>query len=279
MHGKTVVITGATSGVGQAAAEKLASMGARIVAVARDRARGEATVASIRKAGPAVDHAIHYADLSRISEMKRVGREITAAEPRIDVLINNAGAAFNKRRVTEDGLELTFATNHIAYFVLTHALVPSIKAAAPSRIVSTSSMTYAWAKLDLNDLQSEKKFDGMDVYAKSKLANVLFTLELSRRLEGMGVTANCLHPGFVKTRLGSEDGGISNVFGISTSGAISPEDGSRTTVYLASSPEVANVSGRYFSNCREEKLKDDARDMELAKRLWDATERIVGFQW
>jgi NAD(P)-dependent dehydrogenase (short-subunit alcohol dehydrogenase family) len=279
MQGKTVVITGATSGVGQAAAEKLASMGARIVAVARDRTRGVATLARIRKAGPTADHTIHYADLSRISEMKRVGQEIAAAEPRIDVLINNAGAAFNKRRVTEDGLELTFATNHIAYFVLTHELLPSIKTAAPSRIVSTSSMTYAWAQLDLDDLQAEKKFDGMDVYAKSKLANVLFTLELAHRLEGTGVTANCLHPGFVKTRLGSEDGGISNVFGIPTSGAISPEDGARTTVYLASSPEVANVSGQYFSNCRAEQLTEYARNIDLGKHLWDATERLVGLGW
>lgn len=275
MQGKTIVITGATSGVGQAAAEKLAAMGARIVAVARNRDRGEATLARLRKAGPKADHAIHYADLSRITEMRRVGGEIAAAEPRIDVLINNAGAAFKARRVTEDGLEATFATNHVAYFVLTNALLENIKAAAPSRIINTASMTYAWAKLDLDDLQPQKKFDGMDVYAKSKLANVLFTLELARRLEGTGVTVNCLHPGFVKTRLGSEDGGITNVFGLSTSGAISPDEGARTTVYLASSPEVAKVSGQYFSSSRPEKLTEYARNMDLAKRLWEATERIA----
>jgi len=275
MHGKTVVITGATSGVGEAAAEKLAAMGARIVGVARDRSRGDATLARLKGNG----HTMHYADLSRIAEMRRVAAEIAAAEPRIDVLINNAAAAVRQRRVTEDGLELTFATNHMAYFVVTHGLLPRLLASAPARILNTASMMHAWAKLDLDDLQSEKDFKGMDVYGRSKLANVMFTLELARRLEGTGVTVNCLHPGFVRTRLASEDDGRTNAFGMSMAGAISPEEGSRTTVYVASSEEVAGVSGKYFNSCRVEELKKQAQDRDMAQRLWKETERLAGFSW
>jgi NAD(P)-dependent dehydrogenase (short-subunit alcohol dehydrogenase family) len=276
MQGKTVVITGITSGVGQAAAEKLAAMGARIVGIARDPGRGRLTLSKLHAKGPIAAHTIHYADLSKLSEMKRVAAEIAAVEPRVDVLINNAGTATNRRTVTEDGLEYTFATNHMAYFVLTHGLLSRLMAAAPARIINTASTTYAWAKLDFDDLQSVKGFNGINVYAKSKLANVLFTLELAQRLAGTGVTANCLHPGFVKTRLGSEDGGVTNVFGISTAGAISPEEGCRTTVYLASSDDVANVSGQYFSSCKAEELSEYARDPELRKRLWQQSERIAG---
>jgi len=275
MHGKTVVITGATSGVGEAAAEKLAAMGARIVGVARDRSRGDARLARLKGNG----HTMHYADLSRIAEMRRVAAEIAAAEPRIDVLINNAAAAVRQRRVTEDGLELTFATNHMAYFVVTHGLLPRLLASAPARILNTASMMHAWAKLDLDDLQSEKDFKGMDVYGRSKLANVMFTLELARRLEGTGVTVNCLHPGFVRTRLASEDDGRTNAFGMSMAGAISPEEGSRTTVYVASSEDVAGVSGKYFNSCRVEELKKQAQDRDMAQRLWKETERLAGFSW
>ncbi len=277
MQGKVVVTTGVTSGIGQAAAEKLAVMGARIVGVARDPVRGESTLRRLDKSG--AGHSMHYADLSRISEMKRIAAEIAAAEPRIDVLINNAAAALKQRRVTEDGLEATFAINHMAYFVLTHGLLPRLLASASARIVNTASMMHGWAKLDFNDLQSEKGYSGTDVYAKSKLANVMFTLELARRLRGTGVTVNCLHPGFVKTRLGSEDGGKTNAFGLSMAGAMSPEDGSRTTVYVASSKDLEGVSGKYFVSCRMEELKAPARDESLARRLWKESERLAGIKW
>ena len=224
MRGKVVVITGATSGIGQVAAEKLAGMGARLVLVARDKARGEAALARLREIAPAASHTIHYGDLSRLSEMKRVANEIAAVEPRIDVLINNAGALFGYRQVTEDGLELTFATNHISYFVLTQGLLKSLQAAGPSRVISTSSDAHKGLKLDFNDLQSTNKYRGFPVYGRSKLANILFTSELARRLASSGVTANCLHPGFVATRFGDQSGGFfSYVVRAAKVFAISPE--------------------------------------------------------
>jgi NAD(P)-dependent dehydrogenase (short-subunit alcohol dehydrogenase family) len=276
MDAKVIVITGATSGIGQAAAEKLAAEGARIVLVARDRARAESALARIRAQNPRVDHTAHFADLSCISEMKRVAAEIAGAEPRIDVFINNAGGAFARRRVTEDGLEMTFALNHMAYFVVTLGLLGRLRASAPARIVNTASMTYASASLDFEDLQSEKAYSGAAVYARSKLANILFTRELARRLAGSGVIANCFHPGLVATRLGSQDGGISKIWGISTAGALRPEEGARTLVYLALSPEVAGVSGEYFSGSRPEKLSPNALDDAAARKLWEESARLAG---
>ena len=202
MTGKTVVITGATSGIGEVAAIRLAEQGARIVAVARDRDRAEATLVQLRQANPAADHLAHIADLSRLSEMKRAAREIAETEPNIDVLIDNAGAIFDKRQVTEDGLEMTFALNHMAYFVLTNMLLGHLKAGA--RMVVTASGAHRGAVLAFDDLQSGKHYSGFAVYSKSKLCNILFTRELARRLKGTGVTANALHPGFVATRFGDE---------------------------------------------------------------------------
>jgi NAD(P)-dependent dehydrogenase (short-subunit alcohol dehydrogenase family) len=251
-----------------------------MVLVARDPARVGAALDRIRAKNPGVEHAVHYADLSRLSEMKRVASEIAAAEPRIDVLVNNAGGAFARRRVTEDGLEMTFALNHMAYFVVTLGLLDRLRAvsetAPPSRIVSTASMTYASASLDFDDLQSAKNYTGAAVYARSKLANILFTRELARRIAGTGVTANCFHPGFVATRLGSQDGGISKIWGISTSGAMQPEGGAQTLVYLATSPEVETTSGQYFSNSRPEWLSKNAFNDADGRKLWDESARIAG---
>src|SRR5258708_5562230 len=208
MRGKTVVITGATSGIGQGAAEKLASMGARIVQVARDKARGEVAMARLRQLAPNAEHSIHYADLSRISEMKRVAAEVAAAEPRIDVLINNAGALFGSRQLTENGLEFTFALNHMSYFVFTHGLRQRLAASAPARVVNTASDAHEGAKLDFNDLQSAHAYHSLPAYKKSKLCNILYTGELAHPWKGTGVTANSLHPGFVATRFGDESGGL-----------------------------------------------------------------------
>lgn len=276
MPEKVIVITGATSGVGQAAAEELAAQGARIVFVARDRKRAEDTLRRVRARNPKVDHTVHLADLSLLSEMKRVAAEIAASEPRIDVLANNAGGAFSHRRVTKDGLELTFALNHMAYFVVTLGLLDRLRATPGARVISTASMTYAFATMDFDDLQSEKKFDGPDVYARSKLANILFTRELARRLDGTGVTANCYHPGFVNSRLGSQDGGISAIWDMSMSGSISPEQGSKTLIYLASSPKVAECSGAYFVSGYREKLSPNALNDADARRLWDISAEIAG---
>ena len=289
MQGKVVVITGATSGIGKVAAEDLARKGARIVQIARDRERGEAALKSLQACAPGVEHILHYADLSRLSEMKRVASEIAATETRIDVLINNAGALFGSRQVTEDGLERTFALNHLSYFVVTRGLLERLKASAPARLVNTASDAHEPATLDFDDLQSEKAYrggfwqslryggPGFKVYGRSKLCNILFTRELARRLLGSGVTANCLHPGFVATRFGDESGGwLSLSIGVGKRFALSPQKGAETLVYLASSPEVAAVTGEYFHKCRPVQPSKAAQDDAAAERLWEATAKIAG---
>ena len=276
MTGKVVVITGATSGIGLVAAEVLAEMGARIVLVARNAARAEDALQSLRDLAPGVNHTVHYADLSRISEMKRVAGEIAAAEPRIDVLINNAGALFGTRQVTPDGLEMTFATNHMAYFVVTLGLAERLKATAGARVVNTSSDAHKHRRIDFDDLQSARRYRGFPVYGKSKLCNILFTRELARRWRGAGVTANCLHPGFVATRFGDGSGGFfERVVGVAKHFAITPAKGAETIVHLASSDTVANVSGGYFHKCREAEPTREALDDGAAKRLWDESERLA----
>jgi NAD(P)-dependent dehydrogenase (short-subunit alcohol dehydrogenase family) len=277
MKGKVVVITGATSGIGQVAAEELAGMGARIVQVARDRERGEAAVKRLRERGPGIAHAIYYADLLRISEMKRVAAEIAKAEPRIDVLINNAGALFGSRQVTEDGLECTFALNHVSYFVITDGLRERLAASGPARVVNTSSDAHKGKTLDFDDLQSAKGYSGFRVYGVSKLCNILFTRELARRLAGTGVTANCLHPGFVATRFGDQSGGMfSWVIRVAKNFALSPQKGAETLVHLASSPDVAKLTGEYFYKCRPATPTKQAQDDSAAQRLWQETAKIVG---
>jgi NAD(P)-dependent dehydrogenase (short-subunit alcohol dehydrogenase family) len=275
MRGKTVVITGGTSGIGEVAAERLAGMGARLVLVARDKARAEQTLARLQNAGPGIAHTVHYAELSRISEMKRVARDIAAAEPRIDVLMNNAGALFSSRQVTEDGLEHTFALNHMSYFVVTLALRERLVASG-ARVINTSSDAHKGRRLDFSDLQSARGYSGFDIYGRSKLCNILFTAELARRWAGTPVTANCLHPGFVDTRFGDESGGmLSRGVRLAKTFAISPEKGAETMVYLASSPEVAGSNGMYFYKCRQATPTPEARDPESARRLWEESERLA----
>jgi NAD(P)-dependent dehydrogenase (short-subunit alcohol dehydrogenase family) len=277
MQGKTVVATGATSGIGEAAVVALVGMGARIVIVARDEARARVTMQKLEAKAPRLGHRLHLADLSSMAETRRVGEAIAASEPRIDVLINNAGALFSNRRVTPEGLELTFALNHMAYFVLTEALRDKLVASAPARIVSTSSIAHERENLDFNDLQSANGYGGLKVYSRSKLANILFTRELARRLNGTEVTANCLHPGVVKTRFGKSSGGL---FGLLIPFLrpffISPEQGAETIVYLASSPEVADKTGGYFVKRKLVEPSAAARDDTAAKRLWIESEKLAG---
>ena len=275
MQGKTVVITGATSGIGEVAAIRLAEQGARIVFTARDRARADDTLVTLRRANPGVQHAVHMADLSTLAEMKRVGAAL-ALEPRIDVLINNAGALFNKRQETADGLEMTFALNHMAYFVITNILRG--KLAPGARIVTVASNAHRGAKLDFDDLQSRRGYTGFAVYSRSKLCNILFNRELARRLQGSGVTANALHPGFVATRFGDNSGGLMRtVLKVAKPiGAITPEEGAKTIIYLASSPAVANVSGLYFQKCKVATPTAEARNDDDAKRLWEISAQIAG---
>jgi NAD(P)-dependent dehydrogenase (short-subunit alcohol dehydrogenase family) len=278
LEGKVCVITGATSGIGEVAAEELARQGARLVLIARDAARGETTLARLRAIAPGAAHRVHYADLARIAEMKRVGAEIAAAEPHIDLLVNNAGALFTPREVTADGLEKHFAVNHVAYFVITQMLRERLAAAAPARVVSTASGAHYGARLDLDDLQFANGYRGFQAYQRSKLYNVMWTRELARRLAGTGVTANCFHPGFVATRYGDNAGGMLS-WGVRVAKqlfAISSEKGARTLVYLAASPEVADVTGGYFTRCRLKTPSAAAQDDAAARRLWDETARMAG---
>jgi NAD(P)-dependent dehydrogenase (short-subunit alcohol dehydrogenase family) len=276
MRGKVVVITGATSGIGLVAARKLAGMGARLVLVARNRDRGEAALKVLSQTAGQPAHSIHYAGLSRIAEMKRVAADIAAVEPRIDVLINNAGALVNSRRLTPDGLEMTFATNHMAYFVVTLGLAGRLRGTPGARVVNTASDAHKGARLDFGDLQSEKGYRGFPAYGRSKLCNILFTRELARRWRDTGVTANCLHPGFVATRFGDGSGGImAYLVRAAKLFAISPEKGAETIVYLASSDEAASVSGEYFFQCRPAQPAPEARDDDSARRLWDESARIA----
>ena len=275
MQGKTVVITGATSGIGAVAARRLAEQGARIVIVARDRQRAEETLRDLRSANGQQAHTAVYADLSRLREMRRVATEIAAAEPRIDVLMNNAGLISTRNVKTEDGLELMFAVNHLSYFVLTNLLLDRLRAAGDARVVSTASDAHRRGKLDFDRLQQQK---GMAGYGTTKLCNILFTRELARRLTGSRVTANCLHPGFVATRFGDNAGGAMRT-GLALAKrlfALSPAEGAKTMVYLASSAEMAGRSGGYYERCALAEPSRAARSDTDARRLWELSAKIAG---
>ena len=276
MKGKVVVITGATSGIGQVASEALAAMGARIVFTARDKGRGEATLVRLRERGPGLDHQLHLADLTRLSEMKRVAKEIAAAEPRIDVLMNNAGAMFSEFQITEDGFERTFALNHMSYFVLTHGLRHRLLETPGARIVNTSSHAHRNARLDYKDPQTMKGYRMFKAYCRSKLYNILFTRELSRQIKGSGITANSLHPGFVASRFGDQTSGAGGVvFRILKHMAISPERGAETLIYLASSDKVSGITGEYFYKCAPEVPTKEAQDNAASNWLWAESERLA----
>jgi NAD(P)-dependent dehydrogenase (short-subunit alcohol dehydrogenase family) len=279
MHGKVVVITGATAGIGQFAAEHLAKLGARMVLIARDRDRAEATLSRLRAIAPNVAHRAHFADLSLMADVKRVAAEIAAAEPRIDVLVNNAGGFFASRKITAEGLERTFALNHMAYFVLTQCLKERLIASAPARVVSTASVAHLPRSIDFDDLQTSKRYGLLRAYGRSKLCNILFTRELARRLAGTGVTANCVDPGVVATNLGQRDGGVFGfLMRIAMLFAGRPDRAVETITYLAGSPEVADVSGRNFFGRRQAWQSRAAQDDEVARRLWQESARIAGFE-
>ena len=273
---RVAVITGATSGIGQVAAERLARMGARLVVVARDRSRGEATLARLRAAAPKRTHEVHYADLSRLGEMKRVARDIAAAEPRIDILINNAGAIFSRRILTEDGFERTFALNHMAYFVLTAGLRDRLVAAAPSRVINTASNAHRMGRIDFSDLHSATRYRAFVAYGTSKLCNILFTRELARRLAGHGVTANCFSPGFVATRFGDQSGGVRAIgLRLAKLFAATAQAGAETLVHLATSRDVATVSGEFFYKSRPQRPTAEACDDAVGQKLWRESERLA----
>jgi NAD(P)-dependent dehydrogenase (short-subunit alcohol dehydrogenase family) len=278
MKGKTCVITGATGGIGLATAARLAALGARLILVGRNRDKGNAALARLRAEAPGVAVEIHYADLSRPDEIRRLGAAVHDAASRIDVLVNNAGALFAKRAVTPDGLELTFALNHMGYFRLIALLRDRLIASAPARIVNVASEAHSGPPLDFDDLQCSRHYRGWRAYQRSKLANILFTRELARRLKGTGVTANCLHPGFVATGFGDNNRGVWRL-GVAIGklvAAIPVNRGAETPVYLASSPDLEGISGKYFIQCRERQPDAPADDDAAAARLWKESERLAG---
>jgi len=277
VKGKICVITGATSGIGFEAARAFADRGAVLALIGRDKERGEATLARLRAATPDVRAAMHYADLAGMTEVRRLGVEILATYPRIDVLVNNAGGLFRDREVTAEGLERTFALNHMAYFLLTHALRDRLVASAPARVINVASRAHVGVTLDFDDLNGERRYNGWTAYRRSKLANILFTRELARRLAGSGVTANCLHPGFVASGFGDNNRGPFRwAFALAKLTAISPRRGAETIIYLASAPEVADTTGGYFAQSAPAIPSDAAQDDRAARRLWEASAGIAG---
>jgi NAD(P)-dependent dehydrogenase (short-subunit alcohol dehydrogenase family) len=280
MSGKTVVVTGANSGIGKSTAEALAGAGATTVLTARNETSGRAAVADIRRSTGSDDVELVVFDLADLDSVRRGAAELLDRCDRIDVLVNNAGLILSERTETRDGFEATFGINHLGPFLLTTLLLDRIKASAPARIVNVSSTAHRSARrgLDFDDLQSTKHYTGMQAYGRSKLANILFTTELARRLEGTGVTANAVHPGTVATGF-ARDGDANGVFAFGVKVikpfALTPEKGARTSIYVASSPELAGVTGAYFVKCRQTKPSGAALDQAAAAHLWAVSEQLV----
>lgn len=279
MNDKVVLITGATDGIGRITAEHLAAAGAKVVLVGRNPNKTEQVARAIgEQYGPEkVDTLL--ADLSVQSQVRALADAFIARYQRLDVLINNAGAVFMNRKVSADGIEITFALNHLAYFLLTNLLLERLVSSAPARIVNVSSDAHQAARLDLNDLENRRAFSGFKVYSQSKLANVLFTYELARRMQGRGVTVNALHPGFVATNFGVSNGGFFRpLFRLLQLAAIKPVEGARTTLYLASSPDVAGVSGQYFAKEKAVRSTAASYDEDTARRLWEVSAQMTGLK-
>ena len=276
MGGKVALVTGGTSGIGKATAMALAAMGADVIVVGRDRERGERATEEIRaQTGAKVDLAL--ADLSSQAEVRALAEEFRRRYDRLDVLVNNAGLVQSTRTETVDGLESTFAINHLAPFLLTNLLLDMLKESAPSRVVTVSSEAERWGNIDLDDLQSKKSYRGFPVYGMTKLANIMFTYELAERLKGTGVTATCMHPGAVNTRFGTSNRGpMTLLFRAFKPFMRTPDQGADTVIWLASSPEVEGLSGRYYSDRKPLEPKKIANDPAARRRLWEESERLTG---
>jgi len=280
LGGKTCMITGATSGIGRAAALALAAQGADLVLVCRDRARGEATGAEIAEIGAGRQPALLVGDLSSQADIRRVAAEFEAMDRPLHVLLNNAGVVMLQRTETPDGIETTFAVNHLAYYLLTGLLLERLRASAPARIVCVASDAHRFAggPLPFDDLEGKRSYGSMKNYGMSKLANILFTRELATRLEGTGVTVNCLHPGMVGTGLGKNNGTFAKVVtGLLRPFSRSPERGAQTSIFLCSSDRVDGVTGGYFSNCRQTRPNAAATSPQDGRRLWDVSREMTGF--
>jgi NAD(P)-dependent dehydrogenase (short-subunit alcohol dehydrogenase family) len=277
LNGRTCMITGASSGIGRATALALARMGARLVLVCRSRERGEETIAEIGAQTGNRDTVLMLADLSAQQSIRQLAREFLATDRPLHVLVNNAGVVNLRRELTVDGIETVFAVNHLAYFLLTLLLLDRLKASAPARIVNVASDAHRFGAMNFDDLGGQHRYRTMRIYGQSKLANILFTYELARRLRGTPVTVNCLHPGTVATGLGQNNGAWAKVLTRMLSPFFrTPESGAATSIYLASSAAVDGVSGKYFSNCKEARSSPASHDEEAARRLWEISARMTG---
>jgi retinol dehydrogenase 14 len=281
MAGKTVLVTGGSSGIGKATALGLAAMGAHLAITGRDRERTDSAAREIRAAGGAVDVLI--ADLSSQTEVRRLADEALQRLTRIDVLINNVGGYWNSRHVTADGLERTFAVNHLAPFLLTHLLLDRLTHSSPARVVTVSSHAHAQGRIDFDDLQGERHYSGAKAYNQSKLANVMFTYELAKRLQPTPlldqavVTANVVHPGMVSTSFGAEDPATVQRLLIPMLRHLmkTPAQGAATSIYVASAPQLEQVTGRYFTNSKAKKTSQRSYDQDVAARLWQISADLV----
>ncbi len=279
MRSRVCLITGATSGIGLAAAEGLARLGATTLLVGRHPGRLEAAVARVRARGEASRVHGFLADLSDMAQVRRLAKEVLESFPRLQVLVNNAGVFFLHRQKSVDGFEMTLAVNHLAPFLLTNLLLDALRAGAPTRIVNVASAAHHDGCIHFEDLQLRRGYNGWKAYAQSKLANVLFTYELARRLEGTGVTVNALHPGWVATRIGDNNGLLARLaLRIARLTALSPEEGAEGILYLAASPEVESVTGRYFVRTREAGSSPLSYDEEAARRLWEASLALTALE-
>ena len=279
MTGKTVLVTGATSGIGEATARALAADGAQVLVHGRNRAKGATVVEKIKTGNPGAAVEFVEADFAELASVRALAAEVLKRTPRLDVLINNAGGTYAKRELTADGFEMTFGTNHLAHFLLTNLLLDRIKASAPARIVNVSSAGHRLGRIDFDDLQGAHGYSFVQAYGQSKLANILFTRALARRLEGTSVTANALHPGAVRTGLGMNNTGpMTIIIKLGQGFILPPAKGARTSIYLASSPEVERVTGAYFANCKEVKPSAAALDDAVAERLWRVSAELTALK-
>lgn len=277
MQGKVCLITGSTSGIGKVTARELAAMGATVVMVCRNRTKGEAVLAEIKAASGNKQITLIVADLSSLAEVRRAADEFKQKYTQLHVLINNAGGINAERKVTPDGLEYTFATNYLAPFLLTTLLLDELKASAPARIINVSSVGHTRGTIDFADLQGTQRYSFTKAYGQSKLAQIYFTYELADRLKGTGVTVNALHPGMVASNFNDGMKALAHFIGalIYATMGISVEKGAQTTLYLATSPEVESVSGKYFSNSKETPSSERSYDLATRQRLWQVSEEVI----
>ncbi|MGD8815086.1 MAG: SDR family oxidoreductase [Anaerolineales bacterium] len=279
MQGKTCMITGASDGIGKATAFALAQMGAEVIIVGRNPKKCDATVEHIKQQTGNTAVETMLADFAELAQVRRLAQDFQRKRSRLHVLVNNAGVLPLTRRVSRDGYEMAFAVNHLAHFLLTNLLLDTLLASAPARIVNVSSRSHRRGPIDFDDLQSEKHFSVGSVYGKSKIANVLFTYELARRLEDSSVTVNALHPGFVRTNMAADNGWfVRMMLPLIHIASLTPEEGAATSIYLASSPEVEGVNGKYFAKCKPIRSSRDSYDRQAATRLWQESLKLTGLE-